>query len=947
MNQTIRRTLFALLLLLGIASRSLAAIEIAPVKFEKQVLPNGLTVIYAPLQNAGPVVHVRVLYHVGSRDEQPDRQGFAHMFEHMMFRGSTHVAPEQHMKMIGVVGGNSNAFTSFDQTTYVNTVPSNAVEMALYLEADRMASFKVNDNVFQTERRVVAEEWRLRYANQPLGPMYQDFSAVAFKTHSYRWTPIGDMGQLRQSTSSELQKFFNTYYVPNNACLILAGDIDVAKTKEWVGKYFAWIPKGPEVQRAIPTEPQQTESRKQIINKPNVPLTNMYMGFKNPAYRSDDHYALSLLGDILSAGSAGRLDRKFVNGNDPSCLSVGAGNQQLEDPCVFIVTAVVDPKRDPDTVEKEMLASVYEIAEKGITQEELDKARTLAYQSIIRSRELCTDLAAQLGEEEVFGGDANRVNTAVEALKKLTPADVQAVAKKYFRPEALTVLQYRPPATSETEMLRASAATQRAQATAAAEQTSNAGVVASNEPIKPRVDKFPDGYPTEPPFNRNAIAVTLNKGIESTVNGVKVITLSDSRLPIINMTLVMPGGSDAEPRSKVGLGGITATLMGRGADGISFLDFQSDLESRGISLGAADASDSTRILLSCTSDQIDHAVLRANQMLSKPALPADEFEKFKQQSISGLLQGLSNPTNVVNRELTSNLYEGSTLGRITTKQTLESITLEDVKAWYQKYYQLDGAFIIISGDVTLERSRELAQKLMAGFERKSKPAPADYAIKPPQESRRIILVDNPDGKQATIRMAIRAYDIRTDEKYAGSVAGTILSAGIDSRLGKYVRAEKGLTYGCTAYFRPARHSGAFEGQIDTNPETAAAAIEAMLKVYNDMKRENVTPQELAEAQSRVAGSAVMDVQTISQQASRRMEQILNDYPIDYYDNYPKRVAEVNADQVRTVLNKYTKDDRMLFVVVAPASVVKEQLDKLGTVEVLPMPLKREQPTTKP
>ena len=216
----------------------------------------------------------------------------------------------------------------------------------------------------------------------------------------------------------------------------------------------------------------------------------------------------------------------------------------------------------------------------------------------------------------------------------------------------------------------------------------------------------------------------------------------------------------------------------------------------------------------------------------------------------------------------------------------------------------------------------------------------------PQAKRRIILVDNPEGKQATIRMAIRAYDIRTDDKFAGSVAGTILSSGIDSRLNKYVRAEKGLTYGSSAYFRPSRHAGAFEGSVDTDPQTTAAAIEAMLKVYNDMRMTNVTAQELSEAQSRVSGSAVMDLQTIGQQASRRMEQILNDYPIDYYDNYPKRIAQVTVDQIRTVMNKYVSDDRMLFIVIAPASVAKEQLDKLGTVEVLPMPLRRDQPATR-
>src|SRR5215213_4611933 len=202
------------------------------IEFTEETLDNGLHVIYAPLHQA-PVVHVRVLYHVGSRDERPDRQGFAHMFEHMMFRGSAHVAPEEHMKRIGTVGGISNAFTSFDQTVYVNTVPAQYLDMALWLEADRMASFKVSDQIFQTERKVVAEEWRIRQ-NRPYGSMFEDFLKNAFTKHSYRWTPIGDMDQLRQATSNELQEFFNTYYLPNNATLVIAGDIDVEQAKPLV-----------------------------------------------------------------------------------------------------------------------------------------------------------------------------------------------------------------------------------------------------------------------------------------------------------------------------------------------------------------------------------------------------------------------------------------------------------------------------------------------------------------------------------------------------------------------------------------------------------------------------------------------------------------------------------------------------------------------------------------
>src|SRR3954468_13417065 len=266
------------LILLPMVARADAPVSIpapAPAEYVQETLDNGLRVIYAPLHQA-PVVHVRVLYHVGSRDERPDRQGFAHMFEHMMFRGSAHVKPEEHMKLIGVVGGNSNAFTSFDQTTYVNTIPSNQLDLALYLEADRMASFKVNENIYKTERKVVAEEWRIRQ-NRPYGTQFEDFLKNQFTTHSYRWTPIGNMDHLKAAEVAELQDFFNTYYLPNNAILVVAGDIDVAKTKELVKKYYAWIPQGREPKRNIAKEPEQTEPRNATVDY-RVPLPAVMVG---------------------------------------------------------------------------------------------------------------------------------------------------------------------------------------------------------------------------------------------------------------------------------------------------------------------------------------------------------------------------------------------------------------------------------------------------------------------------------------------------------------------------------------------------------------------------------------------------------------------------------------------------------------------------------------------
>ena len=929
---------FASVMLLGLVTSFCSTRARAEdVDFTQETLPNGLQVIYAPLRNA-PVVNVRLLYHVGSRDENDQRQGFAHMFEHMMFRGSAHVAPQEHMKLIGIAGGDSNAFTSFDQTTYHETLPANNLQLALYLEADRMSSFKVNDNIFKIERNVVAEEWRMRYANQPLGPMFGDLLKTAYTKHSYRWTPIGDMSQLQKARSSELQQFFNTYYVPNNACLVIAGDINLDQAKKWVHDYFAWIPRGADVPRPEQgePEPEQTQERTKIVNRPNIPLANIYMGFKTPGYKSDDHLALGLLGNILASGRTGRLDEAMVNLDDAPCVEIGAEDWQSEDPSLFLVSAVASHGKNADDVVNQIMNVMDQVVNKGVTQDELDRVRAEMRREIVLSRQTCDSVATQLGDAAVFEGNANRVNTLLDRLNKLTPADLQAVAKKYFVRDHLTVLEYRPGPSDELM-----------QATSTVDDLKKAKVVASTQPVVAKEVHFPADYPTKPPFNQMVEAVTFNKGVESNLHGVTVITMTDTRLPLANASLVLRGGSQAEPADKAGIAELTAEMLRHGSGGKSQFDFAKDLESHGISIdvtttddGGQPYGDNTRLKIACMADEIDYAIQQANLVLAKPNFDPQEFEQAKQQAIGSLMQDLSSPPTIADRELRHTLYGDAPLGRRATPQTLSKITLDDVKQWYKENYQTKNAILVFSGDLNPDRGQELAGKLLDGFDQTGEPLAVTYPPTTQPSQPRIVLVDNPQGRQATIRLATLAYDIHNPQKFAGSVAGQILSAGIESRLNEYVRAEKGLTYGCYAFFRPGRHNGTLSGEVDTKPETAGEAIVAMEKVFNDMRTSEVSHQELLDAQSRVAGGMIMETQTTPEQADRRIEQILDGYPVDYYDVYSAQVAKVTEAEVKKVMDDYVQDDRMTFVVVAPAKIVADQLKKLGEVTIVPLPMKR-------
>jgi zinc protease len=932
-----------LLALLTILSFQLAAHAAPPatsqsekIEFSEETLDNGLHVIYAPLHQA-PVVHVRVLYHVGSRDERADRQGFAHMFEHMMFRGSAHVAPEEHMKRIGQVGGISNAFTSFDETVYVNTVPAQYLDMALWLEADRMASFKVSDQIFQTERKVVAEEWRMKN-NQPYGNLFEIFLKNAYTTHSYRWTPIGNMDHLKAARSNELQEFFNTYYVPNNATLVIAGDFELDQAKKLVKAYYGWIPKAPAPPRdQIKTEPEQTEARSAEANEA-VPLTVMMIGYHIPPYTSDDNYALSVLSTILGTGDSSRLNRLLVNSEKPLCVSADVTHWQAEDAGMFGVGGTVMAGKDPEQVRKMVADAVTDVVKNGVTQEELDKAKEIVKVGMVHGRETATDLASSLGEEYLFGGDANRVNTSLAKVEALTPADVQKVAAKYLLPERSTTLAMKP---SVLAALNAKAASTQAAAVKAAP------VAPSTAPIATRTIEFPKSYPTTAPSADPRKNPEFVKGIESAVDGVKVIVMPDHRLPIINWSVTMRRGSQSDPKGKEGVAWLTAEMLRRGVKGMTFEELTKDLDSRAISISVGDNGDNTRLNGSAISDQLDHAIERSRQILHEPTFPADEFAKLKEQSLSSLLLQQESPTSVAGNEMTTALFGDTPIGRYSTPRSVKTITLDDVKQFYRQIFQPADAVVIISGDVTVERGQELAKQLLAGWEKGDAAPVVEIDLPKPATKRRIILVDRPEGKQSTVRLGIPAYTIRSEDKFAGSIASQILTAGIDSRLGRYVRAKKGLAYSVYGVFQPNRQAGSFGGGVDTAVETTADAVEAMFTVFSEMQKANVSDQELKEAKMRVAGSMVMKVQTIGQQADYRVEGILNDYPIDYYDKYPERIAKVSADQVREVMNKYVNDDAITIIVVGPAEVVKPQLEKLGEVTVIPMPAKRAGAVTQP
>ena len=447
MNKWMRTSaavLFAILLpaVLG-AQQESAQVRPPKLEFTSHALANGLKVILLE-DHAVPVINLQMWYHVGSKDEQPGRTGFAHLFEHLMFKGSAHVGPDEHSRIIEGVGGFDNAETNDDTTNFFETFPSNILERILWLEADRMGSLNVDDANFKSERQVVEEERRVRVDNQPYGSLQEDLRAAAFTVHGYHHTPIGSIADLDMATVEDVRAFFNTYYKPNNATLVLVGDFNSEQALEWTKKYFEGIPSSAKpIPRRDTPEPLQTQERTVEKSYSNTPLPAVVIGYKIPAAFTPDTYPLDLASDILAAGESSRLYQTLVYKDQIAVQAAGFGNFS-EDPNLFWAYAIMNQGHTADEGEKAVVGVLDALKDQPVDPKELLKAKNQEIAGFILGRDTDERKAVALASATVIGKNPDLINSELDRYLKVTPADIERIAKEYFVPEHATMLIIKP-----------------------------------------------------------------------------------------------------------------------------------------------------------------------------------------------------------------------------------------------------------------------------------------------------------------------------------------------------------------------------------------------------------------------------------------------------------------------------------------------------------------------
>ena len=412
------------------------------IEFQQFDLQNGLHVILHR-DNSSPVIAINVMYHVGSKNEQPDRTGFAHFFEHLMFEGSKYIGRGEYDKYIQNAGGKSNAFTSFDITDYYDILPSNQLDLGLWLESERMLHLKVDSIGVETQRKVVKEERKMRYENQPYGSFLQELFSTAYKVYPYRWVPIGEVQYIDQAKLSEFMNFYHEFYVPQNAVLVIAGDINIDSTKAVIEKYFSGIPKGKEkIYRPQEVEPPQTKEITKTIYD-NIQLPGLFMGYHMPSMGTKDYYALEMLQTLLSGGKSSRLYKELVD-KQQKAVQIAAVPLGLEAPGLFIVYSLANAGVNLDSLKNSIDVEIDKVKKNLIDEHEFEKLRNQVEDNFVNGNSTFEGIAENLADYYTVLHDPNLINTLLDKYYDVTREDIRRVANTYLTKENRTVLYYLP-----------------------------------------------------------------------------------------------------------------------------------------------------------------------------------------------------------------------------------------------------------------------------------------------------------------------------------------------------------------------------------------------------------------------------------------------------------------------------------------------------------------------
>ena len=947
--------LFRAALLLGVALLPLTAVAapkktppraaaasaatVKPIAYTTRTLANGLRV-YAIRDIKTANVSVQVWYDVGSKDDPKGKSGFAHMFEHLMFKATRNLKSENFDRLTEDVGGYNNASTNDDYTNYYEVVPANHLQRLLFAEADRMASLVVEPVSYASERDVVKEELRLRTLATPYGKLYSIYyPQISYKVHPYARPGIGSLDNLEAATIDDVRAFHATYYRPDNAVLVVAGNFDPAQLDKWIDQYFAGIKKPDRpIPRVTVTEPERTKAETYTVYEANTPLPAVLISYPAPSDNDGDIPALILLDAILSRGDSSRLYQDLVY-RDQLAQSANTFLDSKQGTGAFVVVATMADGKNVADGEKALRTEVARVRDGLVTAAELARAKNQLLTATIQSRETADGKASAIARGVIIDGDPAAADKQLAAIQRVTAADIQRVARRYLTDNRSAAIRYMP-----AEM--ANGAKGDVIGVAKTVEVAELKTPGNVDVIKPAsdVERVAVPEPAKPVVAALPAPVTM-----TLANGMTLIVVEKHDLPLITASIVARGGGAADPTGRAGLNNLTADLMTKGTKTRSATQIANEVEKLGGAISSGAGWDSAEVSLAVKSDQIAPALAVLADVTRNPAFALDELDRDRAQTIDGVQVELKNPGKLASLVAAKTVMGTGPYGHALagTPASLKAITRTDVQDAYARTWGPSHTTLILVGDIAPAAAKRLADTNFGSWAGTPVPERArvvvDSAPKP-----RIIVVDMPNAGQAGVVIARPGIARSDPDFYAASVANATLGVGFSSRLNQEIRIKRGLAYGAGSGLAARRQPGYVAANTQTKNPSAPEVVGLILDAMRGMGAAPVPAGELASRKAVLIGDFGRDTETTSGIANILGDYVIENVPLSELKAFTPKIDGIDAAAVQRISQRLLNPSGASIVVVGDAKLFLDDLRKTyPSVEVIAADkLKLDSPTLK-
>jgi zinc protease len=899
------------------------------IPFEKYTLSNGLTVVLN-VDKSDPIACLAIYYHVGSSREVPGKTGFAHLFEHMMFQQSENLKRGEYFNNISNAGGNLNGSTGHDVTNYFEILPKNALEMALYMESDRMGYLENTVTSFSlaNQQNVVENEKRQSYDNAPYG--YNEFLILKNlypPTHPYNWTVIGDMKDLTNATVDDVKSFHRKFYTSNNATLVISGDFDKAEVKTWIEKYFGEIPKGVPIEKREPL-PATLASTNKLYHEDNfAKAPQLTMVFPASEQFSKDSYALDFLVDLLANSKKAPL--YYILVKDKKLTSrVSARNESMELAGTVRITVTANPGTNLSDVEKAIFEGFNRFEKNGFSEEDLAILKAGYETSFYNRLSSVQGKAFTLAQYELFTGDPEYFKKELDSYLAVTSADVKAVFDKYIKGKNFIETSFVPKGEANLVVEGSvNGGIQEEDVTKAAQAKQ---YPATEEPIAKTQTKLDRSI--MPPIGPDPKVNVPQPWSEKLSNGMKLWGITQNELPLIQYSIILDGGHMTDKVQKAGVANLFASMMNEGTKNKTPEQLEDAIGILGASVNVSAGNENITINVSTLARNFEKTVKIVEEMLLEPRWDKEQFIIVKNRVLNNIERNNASP-DFLSSDMLNKLMFGDNILAVDlsgTRSSVEGITLDDLKEYYNEYISPSIARFLIAGDIDKQKTVNALSDLCLKWPVKNVVIPEIKVPGPPEKSM-IYFVDVPGAKQSAISIGTPSVPRANSDFYPATVANYKLGAREASLSGiwmQIIREQKGYTYGAYSAFYGFKNYGYFYAWSKVRTDATMESLEIFKDEMGKYRSE--MPQGYIDfTKSGLMKSNARRFETLSNLISMMNTMTAYDLPSDYVKQEESYVTGLTPDKQLEIVKKYIDPAKMYYVVAGDAATQFKDLEKLG------------------